>query len=78
MVDIIYRENIEVPAGRSIKGSIPAPLLYKGLGTHQQSKKHEIRGYSEGNSHVLEIVKKGVFLAEKDVIFEIRGNIFNP
>ena len=52
---------------RGRQGSIPAPSLYKGLDTHQHSKKHKIRGYSKGNLHVLEIVEKGVFLAEKAV-----------
>ena len=35
---------------------------------HQHSKNHKIRGYSKGNSHVLEIVEKVVFLAEKAMI----------
>ena len=54
-----------------IQGSIPAPSLYKGLDTHQHSKNHKSRGYSKGNSHVLEIVEKGVFHAEKATISEI-------
>ena len=63
-----------------IQGSILAPTLYKGLDTHQHSKNHKIRGYSKGNSHVLEIVEKGVFLAEKAMILdffggEIRGTV---
>ena len=53
----------------------PAPSLYKALGTHQRSKNHKIRGYYEGNSHVLEVVKRGVFFAYKSVILEIRGTI---
>ena len=51
-----------------IQASILAPTLYKGLDMHQHSKKHKIRGYSKGNSHVLEIVEKVVFLAEKAMI----------
>ena len=51
-----------------IQGSILAPTLYKGLDTHTHSKKHKIRGYSKGNSHVLEIVEKGIFLAEQAMI----------
>ena len=35
---------------------------------HQHSKNLKIRGYSKGNSHVLEIVEKVVFLAEKAMI----------
>ena len=63
-----------------IQGSILAPTLYKGLDTHQHSKKHKIRGYSKGNSHVLEIVEKGIFLAEQAMIsdfffLEIRGTV---
>ena len=63
-----------------IQGSILAPTLYKGLDMHQHSKKHKIRGYSKGNSHVLEIVEKVVFLAEKAMIsefllLEIRGTV---
>ena len=53
--------------------SIPVPSLYNGLGRHQHSKKHKIRGYTEGNSHVLEIVEKGVFLAEKAMILKIKS-----
>ena len=41
---------------------IPAPSLNKVIGTHQCSKKHKIRGYYGRNAHVLEILKKGVFL----------------
>ena len=55
-----------------IKG--PAPSL---LGTHQRSKIQEIRGQHKGNLHALVIRKKGVFLAEKSAILEIRGDIFN-
>ena len=51
-----------------IQGSILAVTLYKHLDPHQHSKKHKIRGYSKGNSHVLEIVEKEVFLAEKAMI----------
>ena len=63
-----------------IQGSILAPKLYKGLYTHQHSKKHKIRGYSKGNLHVLEIVEKGIFLAEQAMIselffLEIRGTV---
>ena len=54
-----------------IQGSILAPSLYKGLDTHQHSKNHKIKGYSKGNSYVLEIVEKGVFFAEKAMIAEI-------
>ena len=53
-----------------IQGNAPALSLYKALDTHDQE-------HQEGNSHVPEIVKKGVFLAEKAVILEIRGTIFN-
>ena len=56
---------------------IPAPSLYKAFGTHQRSKKHEIRGYYKENSHVLEIMKKGVFFAEKSAILGKRGDIFD-
>ena len=31
-----------------IQGSIPTPSLYKGLGTHQRSKKHEIQTILRG------------------------------
>ena len=40
--------------------SLPSPLT-QALGTHQRTKKHEIRVFYEGNSHVLEIVKRGYF-----------------
>ena len=63
-----------------IQGSILAPTLYKSLDTHQHSKNHIIRGYFKGNLHVLEIVEKKVFLAEKAMISEffqgeIRGTV---
>ena len=58
-----------------IQESILAPTLYKGLDTHQHSKRHKIRGYSKGNLHVLEIVEKGVFLAEKAMILEINLDV---
>ena len=58
-----------------IQGSILAPKLYKGLDTHQHSKKHKIRGYSKENLHVLEILEKGVFLAEKAMISEINLDV---
>ena len=37
---------------------------------HQHAKKHKIRGYSKGNSHVLEIVEKVAFLGVKAMISE--------
>ena len=47
--------------GFSLLRRIP-PLLYKVLGTHQRSKKHEIRGQYGKSLYVLEICfKKGVF-----------------
>ena len=48
----------------------PAPSLYKVLGTHQRSKKHEIRGQYGENSYVLVILKKGCFCTEKSAILE--------
>ena len=58
-----------------IQGSILAPTLYKGLDMHQHSKKQKIRGYYKGNLHVLNIVEKGVFLADKAMISEINLDV---
>ena len=49
------------------------PHLIRCLGRINVIKKHEIRGWYERNSHVLEIVKKGVFSTEKSVIWEEKG-----
>ena len=54
-----------------------APHSIRLWSTHQCSKNHQISGYHKGNSHVLEMMKKGVFLAEQSVILEIRGTFFN-
>ena len=57
---------------------VPAPSLNKVLGTHQRSKKHEIRGQDGRNSYLLETLKKGLFFTRniRD-LGKKRGDIFN-
>ena len=61
-----YRSSPHIPldevmwqAGEEVI-QIPAPSLYKVLGTHQRSKKHKIRGQYERHVHVLEILKQKI------------------